>query len=276
MPIDISPVPQAIRDAAYNNGAAVPSWVDTFAGWAAESALIRSRHAATMDLPYGPGERNRIDLFAGRDAAAPCLVYFHGGYWMRNSRDMFAVLGEGVSAHGWSVAIPGYTLAPAASLRQIVGECSAALDWLATQGPRFGVAGPLIACGWSAGGHLTALALSHPAVSAGLAISGLFELGPLADTYLNDALALSPDETADLSPLRRPPVMKPLDLTYGGAELPMLVANSHAFHAARQRAGAPGRLLPVPDADHFSILEGLRTAEGALTAMLLDLATRLA
>lgn len=68
--------------------------------------------------------------------------------------------------------------------------------------------------------------------------------------------------------------MKRLDLTYGEAELPMLVANSHAFHAARARAGAPGRLLPVPGADHFSILDGMRTADGALTAMLLDLASR--
>lgn len=274
MAIDVSPVPQAFRDAAYNNGAAVPSWVDTFAGWTAESAVIRARHAATMDHAYGPRERNRIDLFPAREAKAPCLVYFHGGYWMRNSREMFAVLGEGVAAHGWSVAIPGYTLAPEASLREIVGECSMALDWLVAEGPRLGVAGPLIACGWSAGGHLTAMALSHPAVSAGLAISGLFELAPMADTYLDEKLALSPDEIADLSPLRRPPVMKRLDLTYGEAELPMLVANSHAFHAARARAGAPGRLLPVPGADHFSILDGMRTADGALTAMLLDLASR--
>lgn len=276
MAIDVSPVPQAFLDAAYNNGAAVPSWVETFARWTAESAVIRKRHADTMDLPYGPRERTRIDLFPGSDPAAPCLVYFHGGYWMRNSREMFAVLGEGVAAHGWSVAMPGYTLAPDASLRQIVSECSAALDWLVAEGPGHGVAGPLIACGWSAGGHLTAMALSHPGVRAGLAISGLFELAPMAGTYLNDKLALSPDEIADLSPLRRPPVMKRLDLTFGGDELPMLVANSHAFHAARQRAGAPGRLLPVPGADHFSILDGLRAADGALTAMLCDLAADLA
>ncbi|WP_439575523.1 alpha/beta hydrolase [Phreatobacter sp.] len=272
MAIDVSSVPQAFRDAAYNNGAAVPSWVETFAAWTAESALIRARHSTTMDLPYGPKERTRTDIFPAADPGAPCLVYFHGGYWMRNSREMFAVLGEGVAAHGWSVAIPGYTLAPEASLRQIVAECSTALDWLAAHGPAHGVSGPLIACGWSAGGHLTAMALSHPAVAAGLAISGLFELGPMVDTYLDEKLALSSDEIADLSPLRRPPVMKRLDLTYGGNELPMLVANSHAFHAARQRAGAPGRLLPVAGADHFSILDGMRSADGALTAMLLDLA----
>uniref|UniRef100_UPI0019531747 hypothetical protein n=1 Tax=Klebsiella aerogenes TaxID=548 RepID=UPI0019531747 len=71
MPIDISPVPQAQRDAAYNNGAAVPGWTETFAAWTRESAAIRARHQATMDLPFGPGERTKIDLFPGRDPQAP-------------------------------------------------------------------------------------------------------------------------------------------------------------------------------------------------------------
>lgn len=272
MSIDVSPVPQDIRDAAYNNGQAVPGWVDKFARWTDESAVLRARHGATMDLAYGPRERNRIDLFPGGTPGAPCLVYFHGGYWMRNSREMFAVLGEGVAAHGWSVAIPGYTLAPEASLSDIVAECSAALDWLAASGARHGVTGPLIASGWSAGGHLAAMALSHPAVKAGLAISGIFELAPLRDTYLDEKLTLTMAEIADLSPLRRPPVMKPLAITYGARELPALVANSHAMHAARQRGGAAGALLPVEGADHFSILDAMRAPDGALTRALLALA----
>jgi len=271
MAIDVSSVPQALRDAAYNNGQAVPSWVEKFAGWTAESAAIRARFSATMDLPFGAGERQKIDLYPGRDPRAPCLVYFHGGYWMRNSREMFAVLGEGVAAHGWSVAMPGYTLAPEATLAEIVGECSAALDWLAANAAAQGVRGPLIVAGWSAGGHLAAMALSHEAVAAGLAISGIFELAPLADTYLDEKLSLSRAEIADLSPLRRPPVMKPLAITYGEAELPALVANSHAFHAARLRTGAPGPLIPVACADHFSILDTMRSADGALTQALLDL-----
>ncbi len=272
MAIDVSPVPQPARDAAYNNGQAVPSWTETFTRWTEESAAIRARHAATRDLAYGPAARQKIDLYPGGDARAPCLVYFHGGYWMRNSREMFAVLGEGIAAHGWSVAMPGYTLAPDASLAAIVGECSATLDWLAANAAGHGAGGPLIVAGWSAGGHLAAMALSHEAVTAGLAISGIFELAPLADTYLNEKLSLSPAEIADLSPLRRPPVPKPLAITYGDRELPALVANSHAMHAARTRAGAPGPLLPVPGADHFSILDTLRQPDGALTRALLDLA----
>lgn len=266
MPLDTA-VPQGFRDAAYNNGQAVPSWTEKFAGWTERSAAIRAAQAATMDLPYRPHERTKIDLFPGKPGA-PCLVWFHGGYWMRNSREMFAILGEGVRAHGWSVAIPGYTLAPEASLRDIVGECEAALDWLAENGPAHGVDGPLVVAGWSAGGHLAAMSLAHHHVKAGLAVSGIFELAPLRDTYLDEKLKLEFSEIADLSPQRRPPVMKPLTITYGTAELPALVANSVGFHALRTRAGAPGDLQPVGGADHFSVLDGLTKADGDLTRML--------
>src|SRR5439155_1054324 len=84
------------------------------------------------------------DLYPAADKSAPCLVFLHGGYWQRNSREVFAMLVEGVAAHGWSVAIPGYSLAPDASLTEIVAEISAALDWLAGNGEAYGIGGPTI------------------------------------------------------------------------------------------------------------------------------------
>ena len=169
-------------------------------------------------------------------------MFIHGGYWQRNSREGFAVLAEGLRAHGWAAALPGYTLAPDASLSDIVAEILAALDWLAGAGPAHGIAGPLVVSGWSAGGHLTALALGHPSVRAGLAISGIFELGPLRDTYLDEKLGLTDAEIATLSPLRLAPVQKPLAIAYGTAELPALIDNSRAFHRHRATAHAPGPL----------------------------------
>ena len=42
--------------------------------------------------------------------------------------------------------------------------------------------------GWSAGGHLTSMALSHPQVKAGMAISGIYDLEPIRHSYLNEKL----------------------------------------------------------------------------------------
>ena len=81
------------------------------------------------------------------------MVFIHGGYWQRNSRDLFAMLVEGMAAHGWSVAIPRYSFAPEATLTEIVEKISLALDWLAADGPSHGIAGPVVLSGWSAGAH---------------------------------------------------------------------------------------------------------------------------
>ena len=124
--------------------------------------------------------------------------------------------------------------------------------------------GLIILSGWSAGGHLTAMVLDHPSVRAGLAISGIFELGPIRDTYLNERLKLTDEEIATLSPVRMSSVSKPLAITYGTAELPALVGNSREYHAHRARSHLPGPLIPVPNANHFTIMEELRSPNGIL------------
>ena len=153
-----------------------------------------------------------------------------------------------------------------------MAEINASLDWLAANGPAHGINGKVVLSGWSAGGHLTAQCLGHPRVSAGLAISGVFELGPIRDTYLNEKLKLSDDEIELLSPLRLPMVRKPLAIAYGTAELPPLVGDSRALHALRAAQHLPGALIPVAGADHFTITHELRDADGELTRQLLLLA----
>ena len=255
---------QAERDAAYDNNAAVRNSATLIAGRNQASEKLRASRNSFLDVPYGDRERTKIDLYPADSMTAPCLVFRHGGYWQRNSREVFAMLVEGVAAHGWSVAIPGYSLAPDASLTDIVAEISQSLDWLAQNGGSYGISGPVVLSGWSAGAHLVAMALDHPRVTAGLAISGVYNLAPIRDTGLNNALKLTDEEVARLSPLRLPAVHKRLDIAYGTAELPALVFDSIQLHEARMAAGAPGRLVPIEGADHFSILSELRRPDGAL------------
>ena len=211
------------------------------------------------------GDRTAFDLYPAPESRAPCLVFIHGGYWLRNSREFFAAYAEGLAQHGWSIAMPGYTLAPQASLTAIVQEIGAALDWLTDHGPAHGVAGPVVLAGWSAGAQLAALHLGHRRVAAGLAISGVYDLGPLRDTALNEALRLSDEEIATLSPVRAVPATpKPLAIAYGTRELPALVHDSRKLHALRSAAHAPGPLLPISGANHFTILDELRRPNGLL------------
>jgi arylformamidase len=266
---------RAARDAAYNNVAAVADSAALNAARAEASAAFRAAHPEHLDLRYGPRERNTWDLFPAANPNAPCIVFIHGGYWQRNRADQFASLIAGPYAHGWGAALPGYTLAPDASLTEITAEINAALDWLTAHGAAHGIAGPIVLSGWSAGGHLTAMCLGHPRVAAGLAISGLFELGPIRDTELNDKLQLTDEEIVALSPLRRPIVQKPLAIAYGTAELPPLVSDSRDLHACRAAAHAPGALIPVAGANHFTIMLELQHPDGLLTRNALLLAAGL-
>jgi acetyl esterase/lipase len=269
--MDWGAMSRTARHAAYDNGAAVANSAALNQERREASAIYRAAHAKALDLPYGAGERNKWDLYPGAEAGAPCFVFIHGGYWQMNDREGFACIAEGLAAHGWSVALPGYTLAPDASLTAIAAEIRAALDWLAEKGPGYGIAGPVVLSGWSAGGHLAALSLDHPAAAAGLAVSGVYELGPLRDTYLNDKLRLTDDEIDTLSPLRLPVVPKPLVIAYGSKEVPAVVNDSRMLHARRAAAHAPGALVPVPDADHFTMLHELRSPSGVLVRQTLAL-----
>jgi arylformamidase len=259
---------QAERDAAYNNTAHVPDSPVLNAAREVASTVFRTTNGMHLDLRYGKAARNTWDIFPVSDPDAPCIVFIHGGYWQRNSKEQFANLIAGPHGRGWSAALPGYTLAPDASLTGIVAEIGAALDWLGVHGPAHGINGPIVLSGWSAGGHLTAMCLGHPLVKAGLAISGVFELGPVRDTYLNEKLRLTDEEIVTLSPMRLPPVNKPLAIAYGTAELPALVADSRDLHARRSAAHMPGPLIPVPEANHFTIVHELRDHDGALTRYL--------
>ncbi|HYP11144.1 MAG TPA: alpha/beta hydrolase, partial [Xanthobacteraceae bacterium] len=110
-------------------------------------------------------------------------------------------------------------------------------------------------------------------VTAGLAISGVFDLGALRDSpHVNDKVKLSEEEIQKLSPMRRPIVNKPLGIAYGTGELPAMVASSRDYHAYRSQGHVPGDLIPIPNANHFTILDELRQPNSTLTRAVIAMA----
>ena len=110
-------------------------------------------------------------------------------------------------------------------------------------------------------------------MTAGLAISGVFDLAALRDSpHVNDKLKLTEVEIETLSPMRLPSVNKPLSIAYGTGELPAMIASSRDYHAYRSQANLPGDLVPVVNANHFTILDGLRLPNSNLTRSVLQVA----
>lgn len=260
-------------DQGLNNSLAVADSAAIIAGWDPRSAELRARHPQYLDLRYGPRERNRIDLLqAGK--GGPTLVFIHGGYWQARAKENFTFCAAGPLTHGIDVALIGYTLAPDVRLGQIVEEIHAGLDHLARELPALG-GDPqrIIVSGWSAGAHLSAMALGHPHVRAALLISGVYDLEPIRHSYLNAKLDLDDATIRANSPLLQAGgIDKPTAIVVGSAELPLLRAQSANFAAHRARHGLPVVYEEMPGANHFSILEQLASPAGRLTALVRDLA----
>jgi acetyl esterase/lipase len=261
---------RAQLDAAYDNGAAVPDSTARRDGWIARSAEMRKKNSELLDLAYGPRERNRIDVFRCGRANAPLFCFIHGGYWQRNSKDIFSCMMAGPLAKGFDTAMVGYTLCPDVTLTELVAETHAAIRYLRKEGPRRGFgAGKLIVSGWSAGGHLTASALPLDEVDAGLAISGIYDVEPCRLNYLNEKLMLTAAEAAAMSPILHLPKRKvPLTVAFGTGELPELQRQSRDYHQARVAVGLPSTLLPLEPCNHFSIMDEMEKPDGRLTGAL--------
>ncbi|HEV7820175.1 MAG TPA: alpha/beta hydrolase [Burkholderiales bacterium] len=263
---------RAALDAAYNNSAAVidsPQWLDE---WRKRSAVMRERKDATLGIAYGERERERIDYFPSGKAAAPLFVFIHGGYWVRNSIDMFSFLAEGPNARGIDLAVIGYTLAPEARLSGIVEEIRAGLSYLKNQADLGFDSERIYTGGWSAGGHLAAITSDHPAVRGALPISGIFDLEPVSLSYLNEALQLTAADIETLSPINHlKSGLPPHRLVVGGNELSELQRQSRNYNEAALNAGVSTSLQVLPGHHHFSILDELAKPDGTVTEELLQL-----
>src|SRR5579885_2884763 len=215
-------------DAAYNNRAAVADSAAIIARWQEASARFRASHPGRLDLAYGDSPRERLDLFLAAEPNAPTFAFVHGGYWQMNAKEGFAFLPPGVLAQGVNVALIEYTLAPQARMDRIVAEVRRAAAWLAEHLGDFGAdPGRLYVGGHSAGGHLTAMAMTLNPVRGGLAIK----------------LGLDPAEAARNSPMLHLPAMAGrLVVAYGTAELPELCRQSVEYARLWAEAGLPGEV----------------------------------
>jgi arylformamidase len=267
---------RALLDRAYNNTLAVPERGAIVADWAARSGRVRREHPDHLDLAYGDGPRERLDLFLASDPAAATMAFIHGGYWQMNDKENFAFLAEGLLPLGINLAVIEYTLAPVARLDRIVGEVRRAVQWLAEHlDDHDADPSRLYVSGSSAGGHLTAMTMPLPVVRGGLAISGLYDLEPIRLNYLNEKLRLDEAEARQNSPLfHLPQSAGALVIAYGRDELPELQRQSTVFGHAWLGAGLPGRVLAIDGVNHFTILETLAQPGGVLAGALLEMLGR--
>lgn len=238
--------------------------------WLARSAQLRRTATSRLDLPYGSGLRDRIDLFPAASDAAPLLIFFHGGYWQRGDKSVYSFVAEPFVARGVAVALINYTLCPAVRVGEIVDQAQRALAWLWRYAPELACSRERwFVAGHSAGGQIAArmMASDWPALDrdcpshmlrGALLISALFDLEPLCHTSINQGMGMDRDEARAASPLQYAPATDaPQMLAVGGAETPVFKRQADAYEKA---FGGGRRTMPryeVPACDHFEVLQAL-------------------
>lgn len=262
----------------YNNGADVPDWMDTLLPrWQRESERVRADAAGARNVAYGELPRNTLDVFTPKGDAPtsgwPTLVFIHGGYWQRLSKDDWSVIAAPFVANGMAAVIVGYTLCPQTTIRGIAGEIEAAIAHVWRNANALNINRDRLAlAGHSAGGHLTAWCLTVDWTTYGLpatpfvaatSLSGLFDLEPLVPIYLNDALKLTHAEALAMSPAyRKRRVHCDFTATVGGAELPEFLRQNQLLGAH----WANLREWVLPHLNHFTIVDQLTRDDTQLFA----------
>lgn len=264
----------------YNNRARVPEHPGIIAGWHADAAAYRESAPCELGVSYGESERQRYDLFKPQEARTDAIALFiHGGYWQALDRSYFSHMARGLNARGVPVAVVGYDLCPQVEVGHIVWEMqqAAAALWR-----RFGR--PLVASGHSAGGQLAACLLAtnwrevdpdlpEQLVTAAYGISGVYNLKPLTETTINDALRLTLDGAERESPFFWPaPSGLTLDAVVGGAESEEYLRQSRRIVDAWALGGARTRYEEIAGANHFTVIAGLANPDSAMTRRVAELA----
>ena len=270
-------------NAQYDNRARVADHARHLARWPEASALARVQVDGRLDLRYGAGPSETLDLFLPAQGSAPVLVYLHGGYWRALDKSDFSFVAPAFTQAGALVAVPNYALCPAVSIEDITWQMVRALQWLWQNVAQYGGDPQRIAVvGHSAGGHLAAMMLSCrwkqvdellPAqlVGGAMSISGLFDLEPLRHTpFLQADLKLTPTSVRRLSPAFFPRPKGKLYAVVGAAESEEFLRQNQLIRDVWGPTAVPV-CETLPGRNHFDVLESLIDPAGRLH----DLALRL-
>jgi arylformamidase len=272
----MAPTDPTELDRAYNNRNLVPAFAEHFSRWQSESVRARQQLRGFLDVAYGRGPNENLDLFVPSHPVkgAPVMVFIHGGYWRSLDKADHSFVAPPFVAQGACVVVINYALCPAVTVPDIALQTARALAWVARHIGNFGGdPGRISVVGHSAGGHLAAMMLACDwsvfgadlpprLVYQAVSISGLFDLAPLQNTpFLQSSLQLTDDHVHQASPAH----WAAPNVADGRGQLVAVVGGDESAEFLRQNAliqhvWAP-KVVPVceslPGLNHFSALEAM-------------------
>ena len=264
------PLDQLERE--YSPSSLAPNFLQTIKRYQALSAQALANASAVNRIVYGT-HRDEFVLMhlSAVQVTEPnvTLVFVHGGYWQELSALDSLFCAQAVGRIGINWAAINYGLAPTVSLEVIVQRCRRALAMLAEHNTN----SQFMLVGSSAGAHLVASlmadaglmqALSGRIVGA-LLLSGVYDIEPLVDTYINNALGLTKQMARQLSPSKQKFACEfPVVLAFGERETHEFKRQSADFAQCLRGCLLSTQMFEVADRDHFDIVFDLGDSSTAI------------
>ncbi len=228
-----------------------------------DSARNKQQLRVLQDLDYGAKHTLGVDYFPGQDKA-PLVVYIHGGYWQELSKNESCFMAAELVAKGYHLMVIDYTLAPQANMETMLEQCCQAVAWCQHRDWSFDHENIILA-GSSAGAHLAACVLQQASqskhqltpetFSRAVLFSGIYDLRPLLDTYINEPLKLDLARAQSLSPgLHNNHHLPPCTLVWGANETQEFKRQSQQYAAFLQADGVFCQTKEIAKRNHFDVV----------------------
>lgn len=227
-----------------------------------ENAILQdfqSRSQKTYDttthqknIMYGENPRHTLDFFP-LDNHDGTVIFIHGGYWQWCDKSDFAFLVNHCLAKNYQCILVEYPLAPDANMTEIMTSIDQALAFIEANYSL----GETIAIGHSAGAHLLANHLTSSFMDEIYLLSGIYDLTPIANTHLNEALQLTDKEIQQYSPMlnQQDSIKSIIMIAYGDQELEELQSQSEQFSQHLTAQDIPHATLKLSEINHYNILD---------------------
>ena len=269
-------------DAEYDVEKAVPGFLKYINNFTDSSEKARAILQGRTVAQYGPTLMERLTVYPAKNPDAPVMLFVHGGYWRLGIGDEYDFVAMGPSLAGFTVVIITYALTPAVNIPEMVRQVRSSIAWTANNISNFnGNPDRIFVAGHSAGAHLAAMTMSTnwpdyglpvDTVKGVLAISGLYDLEPVSQTFVEPTVRITAEQILSSSPIRLVRHNSiPLVVVWGALETASFQKQSVDYCKAWQNVGNQSHYLIVEDANHFNILEGFQTEDGFLTKEVLSL-----
>lgn len=266
-------------DQEYDNVKKVPGFdfKAYLASLDADNRSARERYASNLsqDVGFGPSKAETLDLFVV-NRGGPLHVFIHGGYWRMLHKNDFTYVAHGVLPHGVNLAIINYALIPTVSMGELVAQCRRSIQFLMRDGESLGIDPQRVSVsGHSAGGHLAAMmaTCSFPqTLKSVCALSGIFDLAPIQQCFLNEVLSLSDQDIESYSPARLTPLHQgQLHILTGAQEGAEYERQAKTLHGAWSACRPAPTLEFAAEHNHFTLRAALADPASPITKAALGL-----